>query len=77
MGDGEGDNLGDGWVVEQDLVDLARRDLLAAAVDDLFEATCEAEVALVVLRALVAGANPAVGEGVAVGFRIAQVALLK
>ena len=60
MRHGEGDRLGDGRVRQQDLVDLARRDLLAAAVDDLLETAGQVHVALVILVALVAGAEPAV-----------------
>ena len=45
--------------VEQHLVDLARRDLLAAAVDHLLEAPDQRQVAVRVEDALIAGAEPA------------------
>ena len=63
-----------GWR-EQDLVDLDRRDLLAAAVDLLLQPTGEEEVALVVEHALVAGAEPAGGERGLVGRRVVLVAV--
>jgi hypothetical protein len=61
-------------VVHQDLVDLARADLLAAAVDDLLQPAGQAEVALGVHHALVAGAEPAVGERLGVGLGVVLVA---
>ena len=59
---------------EQHLVDLARRDLLAAAVDQLLEAPDQRQIAVGVEKALVAGAEPAVGERRGVGFGIVLVA---
>ena len=58
----ERDDLQHGRVVHQHFVDLARRDLLAAAIDDLLQAAGERDVAVGVDDALVAGAEPAVDE---------------
>src|SRR5439155_17284979 len=63
---GEGHGLGDRWVLEKDLVDFARTDLFTATVDDLFQAARQPEIAVAVLDALVAGAEPAFGEGAGV-----------
>jgi hypothetical protein len=57
-------------VVHQDLVDLARADLLAAAVDDLLQPAGEADVAVGVHLALVAGAEPAVGKASALALSL-------
>src|SRR5262249_61597582 len=61
-------------VVHEDLVDLAGGDLLAAPVDDLLQAPGEGDVAVLVHDALVAGAEPAVHEGLAVGLGVVLVA---
>ena len=53
---------------EQHLVDLARRDLLAAAIDQLLDPPDQREVALGVEKALIAGPEPAVGKRRGVGF---------
>ena len=68
------DDLGDGWMVHQAFIDFERRDLLTAAIDDFLEATGEAEVALSVKSALVAGAEPAIGESLGVGVGVVFVA---
>ena len=59
---GETHGLAHGGMREQDLVDLARRDLLAAAVDQLLQAARQPQIAVVVEATLIAGAKPAVGE---------------
>ena len=66
---GEGDDLGDRRMIHQHVVDLERRDLLAAAVDDLLEPAGDAQIAILVEHALVAGVEPAMREGRGVGVR--------
>ena len=63
MRHGEGDDLGDGRMVHQHVVHLERRDLFAAAVDDLLQPAGDAQIAVLVEHALVAGVEPAMGEG--------------
>ena len=70
----EDDCVGNGLVPEQHLLHLPRRDLLAAAVDDLLEAPAQEEVAVVVEIALVARAEPPVGERLPVRVRVSLVA---
>ena len=70
----EGQALRDRRVIQQHAVDLQRADLLAAAVDQFLQPAGQAQVAVVVDRALVAGAEPAVGEGLGVGLGIVFVA---
>ena len=53
VGGPERDGLGDGRVRQQRSVDLDGRDLLAAAVDQLFEAASEGDVPFLVEEALV------------------------
>src|SRR5690242_410155 len=74
VGHGEGQRLGDAGMIHQHLVDLAGRDLLAAAIDDLLEAPADGEIALGIEEAEIAGAEPAVAEGLAIGLRIVGVA---
>ena len=57
-------------MIHQNVVHLARRNLLAAAIDDLLQSPCDGEVAVIVEHALVAGVEPAMGEGFGVGFRV-------
>src|SRR5439155_999148 len=64
----------DGGVVHQDDIHLQRRYLLSSPVDHLLQAAADAEISLSVQRALVPGAEPAVGERPGVGLRIVQVA---
>ena len=61
-------------MVHQRFVDLARRDFLAAAIDDLLQPSGQRQVAVGVDDALIAGAEPAVDEGFAVRLRIVLVA---
>jgi branched-chain amino acid transport system ATP-binding protein len=70
----EGHHLRHRRVVHQHLVDLARRHLLAAAVDDLLQAAGHRDVALGIHHALIAGAEPAVGERLGVGLGVVLVA---
>ena len=58
----EGDRLGNLRVREQHLVDLARRDLLAAAIDHLLQAAGQREIAVLVEHSLVAGPEPPIDE---------------
>ena len=58
----EGDRLGHLGMREQHLVDLARRDLLAAAIDHLLQASGQREIAVLVEDALIAGPEPAIDE---------------
>ena len=59
MGHGEGNHLHDGGMVQQHAIDFERADLLAAAVDDFLQAAGQAQIALAVECALIAGAEPA------------------
>ena len=52
----------DGRVAQQAILDLARADAVAGRGDDVVVAADEAEVAVLVLRALVAGQQPVAGE---------------
>ncbi len=63
-----------GRVIHEDLIDFARRYLLAAAHDDFLEPARDAHITFFVLRTLVAGAEPAIGEGFAVGLGIVFIA---
>ena len=60
-------------MAEQNFVDLARTDFLAAANDQLLDAAGECQVAIAVEEALIAGAEPAVGVRLGVGLRIVLV----
>src|SRR5947208_8186259 len=65
-------HLGDGRVRREQVLQLAGADVLALADDDVLPPPGDAEVALGVERAEVAGAEPAVGrEGVGVQGRVA------
>ena len=44
MGDCERDRLQNGTVIHEDLVDLTRRDLLTATIDDSFEAAADMKI---------------------------------
>src|SRR5262249_35931090 len=66
----EADGLGDRRVRQQHFVDLARRNLFAAPIDQLLDARDERQVALRVEEPLIARAEPAVGERLRVRFRI-------
>src|SRR3546814_13004954 len=63
-------------MVLQHLVDLARGDLLAAAVDDLLDAAGDPDVAVGVHGPLVAGAEPADAATVGIGGEAVGVGLL-
>jgi hypothetical protein len=64
----------DGRVGCEDGVDFGGQNFFAAAIDYLLEAASDEEVAVVVKAAEVAGAEPAVEKGGAVGFGIVEVA---
>ena len=55
-------DLGDRLVCGERLIDFRRTDLLAAAIDDLFQPACDEQIAVIVEPALVAGPEPAVDE---------------
>ena len=71
--DREAEGLADAGVPEEDVVHFAGRDLLAAAVDDFFESAGQAQVAVFVDRAQVAGAEPPVSQRFGVGGVIGSV----
>ena len=59
----------------EDLLDLAREELLAAAVDHLLEAADDAQASVRIDHAEIAAAEPAVGqEGFGVGGRVVVIA---
>ena len=60
-------------MVHQNVIHLGRRDLFAAAIDDLFETPGNGEMSLFIEHALVSGVEPAMGEGLVVGFRVALI----
>ena len=62
MWNGERGGVLDVGMREQCFLDLGRRDLLAAAVDDLLEAAGDDEIAVAIQHALIAGAEPPVDE---------------
>src|SRR5882672_3235896 len=62
MRQGEGRRLTDRGMAEQRLLDVVRRDLLAAAIDDLLGAADDPQEAVIVDGAKVAGGQPAVLE---------------
>jgi hypothetical protein len=70
----ESDRLRYRRMPQQRVLDLARRDLLTAAVDQLPESTRQVDVTVVVDAPLVAGAEPAVRECRCVAVRIRLVA---
>src|SRR5262245_55644706 len=69
----EADRFRDGWMRKEHLVDLARRDLLAAAIDHLLEAADEREVTIVVEKTLVAGPEPSIRERGRIGLGVVLV----
>ena len=75
MRHGERHRLRDRIVLEQGFVHFSRRDLLAAAIDEFLEPTGNREVAVRVVEALVARAEPSVRERFRVRFRVIQVAV--
>ena len=62
----EGDNLGDCWMVHQYVVNLTWRNLLATAVDNFLETACKVQISFGINSALVAGAEPALTESLAI-----------
>ena len=69
----EADRLGHRGVREQHLVNLARRDLLAAAIDHLLEPSGQRQIAVLVEESLVAGPEPAIDERRGVGLGVVLV----
>src|SRR5580698_3198405 len=74
MRGGKGRRLCDEWMVQESLVDLARRYLFPASVDQLFETSAQIQVAVLVQISLIAGSKPAFKECGGIGFRIVGVA---
>src|SRR5271169_365307 len=66
----ERDRCRDRGMPQQNLIDLVRRDVLASTDDDVFYATGQMQITVVVEKSLVASAKPSVDEGVGVGFGI-------
>src|ERR1044071_4620952 len=62
-------------MLKEDLVDLARGDLLAASIDHLLETADQGEIAVGVDRSLVAGPKPSGSEGFRVCLRVVGVAV--
>src|SRR5579864_7518652 len=75
MGNAEGHRLLDGRMRLEHLIDLARRDLLPAAVDHLLDPSQQPDISAFVERALVAGSEPSLGEGRRVRLRVVLVAV--
>ena len=63
MGDTESDSLSDRRVLEQCVVNFARRDLLAAAIDDLSRSPSDEDVSVSVTAREIAGLEPSILEG--------------
>ena len=62
MRNAERNSFGDCGMAQQNFVDFTRRDLFAAAIDQFLDAAGEREIAVGIEKALIAGAEPAVGE---------------
>ena len=75
VGNGKGQGLLDGSMIKQRLIDFGGRNFLAAAVDDLLQAAGDLEIAVLIHVALVAGVEPAMGEGGFIGLRVVLIAL--
>ena len=73
--DADHGDLGDGVVLVERLLDLARVDVVAAADDQVLLAVDDEEVAVLVLLGHVAGEEPAVGDGLLGLLLLAPVAL--
>ena len=68
--DRERDRIRDGGMSAEDLVDFARRDFLAPAIDDLLDAPRDEQVAVAIEPSFVARPEPSVDERIAIRFRI-------
>ena len=66
----ERDRRRDCGMPQQNLVDFVRRNVLAAANDDVFDAAGQMQIAIRVEKSLVASAKPSIHEGAGVCFRI-------
>src|SRR5262245_11464346 len=76
MRHGETHALRHARMIHQHLVDLPRRHLLATAIDDLLQPSGDAEIAVMLDHALVAGAEESfTGEGLCVGRFIVDIAI--
>ncbi len=74
MRNAEGHDLQHRRMIHQDFIDFARRYFLSSAADDFLQAARDTEIAFRIHDALVAGPEPAIGVGFAIGFRIVFVA---
>lgn len=74
MRHGEGNDLRHSRMIDQHALYLERRDLFAAAIDDLLQPAGDAQIIVLVEHALVAGVKPAMGEGAGIGFGVLFVA---
>ena len=62
-------------MVHDDRIDFERADVLTAANDQFLQPSGQPQIACIIHDALVAGAEPAIGECLGVGFRIRLIAL--
>ena len=69
MGYSETDREGDGWMLQQNVIHLTGRDLLAATIDDLFEPTGDEQIAVSVKIPLIASTKPPVDESLLIDMR--------
>src|ERR1700730_1636293 len=74
VGHGERHDLQDRRMIHKSFVDLAGRDFFTIAIDDLFEAASQTNVAVGILDALVPSAEPTIHEGLGVRFRVILIA---
>lgn len=70
----EGHSSRDRRMSEQDLIDFMRRDVLAAADDDVFDPASQMQVTIGVQKSLISGAKPSIHKCVGVRVRIIFIA---
>src|ERR1700722_298870 len=61
-------------MLQQDIFDFRRRDLLSAAIDQILDAPGQGEIAVVIDRANVASAKPTIDEGRGISLRVVAIA---
>src|SRR5439155_16407185 len=71
--DPEAYRFGDRRMTQQRFIDLARRNLLAAAIDQLLDSANQSQIAFVIQVALIACAKPAIRERCGISLRVAFV----
>jgi hypothetical protein len=74
IGDGVNGGLGDAPATGENRPDLLGRDLLAAAVDDVLDASGEEQISVLVQRAQITSSKPAVGEAIRSRGRVSEIA---